>query len=67
MAAARDWRTESAAGGCRAEKQGAPFFMIPALCQAMESIVLPSMAVWSMPRLVIPVTVGETSMLVLSY
>lgn len=32
-------------GGCGAEKQGAPGFMMPPLCQAISSIVLPSRAV----------------------
>lgn len=54
-------------GGCGAAKQGALLFMMPPLCHAISSMVLPSIAVWSIPKLVMPVTVGLTRMFVLSY
>jgi len=64
---ARFCNTSSAFWGWGAVKLGVPVFMIPALCHAISSIVSPSIAVWSMPKLVMPVTVGASMMLVLSY
>ena len=67
FASARSRKTAIAPSGWGAVKAIAPGFMMPALCHAISSIVLPSMAVWSMPRLVMPVTVGFSMMFVLSY
>lgn len=48
-------RTFNAAFGCWSTvKVMLPGFMIPAFCQAISSIVLPSKLVWSMPSDVIP-------------
>lgn len=41
--AARCSRTSCASAGCGAVNAGTPGFMMPALCQAISSIVLPSM------------------------
>lgn len=40
---------------------------IPLFCHAMSWIVLPRTLTWSMPRAVIPVTIGLGTMFVQSY
>ncbi len=42
LEAARSTSTFPAGGGCSTVKAGAPDFMIPALCHAISSMVLPS-------------------------
>ena len=41
-------------------------FMMPALCHAISSMVLPRTPTWSIPRLVMAVMAGDGMMLVLS-
>ena len=40
---------------------------IPLFCHAISWIVLPRTLIWSMPREVMPVTIGSGTMFVLSY
>ena len=53
---ARDSRTGIARRGCGTVKAGVEGLRIPALCQEIESRVVPREKVWSMPRALIPVT-----------
>lgn len=58
FSAARSHKTFIAPVSCGTENAGASALKIPALCQAMFPSVGPSCLIWSIPREVIPVTMG---------
>ena len=67
FSAARSHKTSIRPASCGTENAGASALKIPALCQAMFLSVGPSCLTWSIPREVIPVTVGLWMTLVTSY
>lgn len=67
LSRARFCITSAGPGSWVTEKAGAPGLNIPALCQAIVSMVGPSCATWSIPRDVIPVTTRFRITFVASY